>query len=123
MNTIKTVKKDVAQSISNVATAGTGLVKVTTSVVSDATGIVAGTVEGLPGVLSALWYTPKNAMVGYIKEAEDCSLEEAQKKVDEMLPDSVADAITAGAIGAGELTALLLEDDEEVEDEKDKQAA
>ena len=118
MKTIKVVKKDISTSIGNTATAATGLVKVTTGVVSDATGIVSNTIEGLPGVLGALWYTPKNAMVGYVKEAEDCSLEEAQKKVDAMLPDSVADAITAGAIGVGELTALLLEDDEEVEEEK-----
>ena len=50
-------------------------------------------------------------MVGYVQEAEQCTLEEAQAKVNSMLPESVADAIVMGSISTGALMAALFEDD------------
>lgn len=120
MNAIKQATQDVTKSCGNVATAASGLVLVTTSTVKDGTEILANSVAGLPGTLQALWNVPKHTMVGYIQEAEGLSREEALAKVNDMLPDSVAGAITSGAIGTGALVALLMEDEEE---EKEQEAA
>jgi hypothetical protein len=117
MNAIKQATRDLTSSVGNVATAATGVVLVTTKTLKDVTDVTAQSVEGLPGVLAALWHTPKNAMVGYVKEAEECTTTEAQAKVDAMLPDSLASGIVASAMGMGALAALLMED--ELEDEQE----
>lgn len=111
MNAIKQVTRDIATSVGHTTTAASSLVLVTTGTVKDTTGAVATGIKALPGVLAALWSLPKNSMVGYVQEAEQCTLEEAQAKVNSMLPESVADAIVMGSISTGALMAALFEDD------------
>lgn len=114
-NAVKQVASDLSGTVGNSGRIVSGLTLATTNgalVLSEeavkgvnlAPAAIMGTIKGV----KALFTAPKYAVVGYVKEDRQITLAEATEVVEAAMPDSVAEAITSGAIGLGELTAMLL---------------
>jgi len=111
-NSIKQAIKNLSAATGNIATAAGSLLVVTTEVVRDVTVASTDAITATPTVVKAVLTSPKDATVGFIKEDQGLTMEQAKLKVSEYLPESVAAGVTSGAVATGALIAMLFADDD-----------
>ena len=114
-NQAKAIVNDSLSIVGNILTGSVSMAATTTRVLRDGTGKINEGIEAVPSVLGATKdiVTLKTPMIGYIREDQDVEEHVARAAVEEMYDKSVAEVIERGAIEAGALVAMAVEDDEE----------
>jgi hypothetical protein len=100
---------NIKRAISNTFTAAVSIVAVSTEVLADTSGFVAGSISSTPGVIKETLRTPFNAAEGYL-EAEGLGQEEAHAIAFKYLEQDAATTIAQAGRGAGSLVSAMFAD-------------
>ncbi len=105
--------KNITKSVSNTASAATGVVALAADLLIDGTDLVSNGVHATPAVLKALLSAPFAAAKGYLMEAEGMSADEAELAAYRYIKQDVSLTITEVSEGAGKLVAGLFDEYDE----------
>ncbi len=112
MNAVKQVVRDTGKTVGNLGVVAAGLTLVTSGELVKLSGAIAEGVKAVPEIITATFHVPKAAVIGYIREDRGVDRAEAVKIVDEMFPESIAQALESGSEACGVLFATMMKDDE-----------
>mgnify|MGYP000610130852 FL=1 len=114
MSNINNIKK----AIGNTFTAATTIIAVSTEVLADTSGFIAGSIASTPAVIKETLRTPFNATEGYLV-AEGMDESEAKAIANKYLEQDASTTIAQAGRGAGSLVAAMFADIDEDDNKAD----